>query len=728
MPDGHYNVSLQSTELSEQQRALPADFNEFVVACEHLRSEGVLDEIAQRFRLDRRGYQFIDAVVAGLAFFSAYPQYSGLRGMLDEVNRRGWSEALAGLAGRDRMCSQASMSRVLDDIPHEMARDFSDMLLGQWAPLGVLSDYEALLWRDCAGKPWHGFAIDGRVQPFRRRALCEGDEYPPAHRRVDKLGAKPGYSGRKRADVQMKTSLLQHMGSSLYLAMNYSTGNGQLTQDFERGLAQIEGWAKAHDVDPGQCFLAIDGEDGGFPQLRSALRSPVHFVSRLSHYVPLKDPAFRAQLAKQTWQKATDSKSGPERWATEMGDYWLGESQARLVVSCFEPTDGSKSGAGYFVDGLQYEVYACDFDPAAFGAAEVVTTYYARAGRQENGFAHQDRHMDLERLYSDSQPGQMVVMALGMWLHNFRATRGAELFGELEPVDIEPEARGIESAEALPLEPTGSSQSDTATAQTDSQPASSTIGIEAPEAWWQRVTQKVEERIGELDGFSYDAATRQISCAKGVYLHLSGLRRYGDNVALRFRIGPRHQCRGCPFRDGCTSSTSPTYRKEIEITMPPTRAPDDDDAEDAMIDNNASADQQPQASETETEAQSSMSYLGLRPTQPEDFPDTGDFAMRTPVLVASVLRNGFRQAAKELNVAVEVTKPPPDSPDAAYLALTNARRQRRRKTWEERIQWNGLPDQATVAVDIKAPPRAMRLLRGNTNARHGKPLKNKTMD
>ncbi|QDG49185.1 hypothetical protein FIV42_00980 [Persicimonas caeni] len=725
MPDTRLNVSLQNHERSEPQRAVPAHFNEYIVACEHLRGEGIFDEIEQQFRLDRSGYQFIDAVLAGLAFFSAQPTYSGLRGMLDEVNGRGWSQALAAAGGRDRLCSQASMSRVLGDIPEEMACRFKEQLLGAWTPAAPFSAYEAVLWRDCTGQSWHGFAIDGRVQPFRRRALCEGEEYPPARRRVDSLGAKPGYSGRKRADVQMETSILEHLGSGLYLAMNYAAGNGQLSDDFAQGLALIERWANARGLEPGRCFLAIDGHQGGFAQLRAALRSPVHFLTRLRYYEPLKDPAVRAQLAQQTWQKVDDSRSGPQRWATEMGDYWLGDARARLVVSCFEPTDGKKRGAGCFVDGLQYEVYACDLDPTAYPAAEVVTTYYARAGRQENGFARLDRHMDLEKMYSDCAPGQQVMMALGVWLHNFRAIRGAELFGELEPIDVEAAPRKLESADTLPLAPTGAPAPHAAPAAGRPEPASLAVGFEASHAWWQSVTRKVEQRIGGLDGFSYDAQTRQIGCAKGAYLGLSGMRQRGGRVIVRFRIGSPQACQGCPFRRECTSSTSPTYRKEIEIHMPPPATLGAHDEPAAIQGQDKAADAPTHGSDPADKASPSTALLGLRLSIPDDLPEPGDLHMRQPVLVASTFRNAFRKAARSLKV--EVTKSPPDSSTrhVDYLAMTAARRQRRRKTWDERLQWNSLPQQANITIAIRAPLTAARLLPEANTPASDPPFQNK---
>lgn len=705
MPDVQPNVSLETIQLGEHEGVLPSRFNEFVVACEYLRNAGILDTIEQEFRLQRGGYQFIDAVLAGLAFFSAQPVYSGLRGLLDEVSLRGWSEPLAGIAGREKICSQPSMSRVLNDIPQQMALDFGARLLTTWSPAGQLADNEALLWRDCQGHPWHGFAIDGRVQPLRRRGLCGGEEYPDPSRLVDNLGAKPGYSGRKRADVQMETSILQHLGSSLYLAMNYAPGNGELVQDFEHGLAQIESWAKVRGIDPRQCFLAIDGEGGGFAQLRAGLASPVRFLTRLTHYQPLKDPGFRARLAEQTWQAVGDSQSGPRRWATEMGDYHLGQGAARLVVSCFEPAGGEKSGAGCFVDGLQYEVYACDFDRKSFPASEVVTTYYARAGRQENGFAQQDRHMDLEHLYSDSRPGQTVMMALGMWLHNFRAIKGAELFGELEAPKLTPQPRQVESVGALPF----SSESSTANHESCPGSTSKTISLEASDQWWQMVAQKVEERIEGLDGFTYDPARRRIGCAKGVYLELSGVRQPDQNVVLRYRIGSRFHCLGCPFRDGCTSSESSAYRKEIEISMPPPASPAAIDDHDCTSDGDEAVDDS-KATDVTDDAQLPKVCLGLRPARPAHYPTVGDSKMREPVLVASAFRNAFRQAARGIMVEVEVSSPPPTCTAVEYLARTAARRQRRRKTWDERLQWNGLPEQATVNINLKVPPDAIRLL------------------
>ncbi len=711
MSDVKPNVSLETIQLGEHDGVLPSWFNEFVLACQALRGAGVFDTIEQEFRLERGGYQFIDAVLVGLAFFSAQPEYSGLRALLDEVSERGWSEALAGIAGRKKLCSQPSMSRVLEDIDEETALDFVTRLLTSWSPAGQLADHEALLWRDCTGNPWHGFAIDGRVQPFRRRGLCEGDEYPEPNRLVDQLGAKAGFAGRKRAEVQMETSILQQLGSGLYLAMNYAPGNGELIKDFGHGLAQIEAWASAHQVDPSRCFLAIDGEGGGFGQLRAGLASPVHFLTRLAHYQPLKDPDFRARLAQQKWQQVEDSKSGPTRWATEMGDYHLGQGKARLVVSCFEPTDGEKSGAGYFVDGLQYEVYACDLDRESFPASEVVTTYYARAGRQENGFAQQDRHMDLAHMYSSSAGGQMVMMALGLWMHNFRATQGAELFGELEEPQPVPHPRQLTSADTLPLVGVASDSSQAGDAHLDrgAKAPSNTGSLVASKTWWQTVAQKVEERIEGLEGFTYDSVRRRIRCTKGVYLELSGVRRRNQKVVLRYRIGSTSHCQGCPFRDGCTSSESATYRNEIEITMPPPASPAQADERDFAPDDDESVDDT-KAPDITDDTQPPTACLGMSPPRPAHYPTAGNLKMRQPVLVASALRNAFRKAARGIEVVVEVTQPPPTATDVEYLALTAARRQRRRKTWDERLQWNGLSEQATVDIKLKAPPRVMRLL------------------
>ena len=715
MPQNSRNVSIETLASAEDAAQLPTWFNEHVLICRYLRDSGLFEAIEQRFRLDRStGYQVIDLVVAAVAYFSAAGEYSGFRSMLDEVAIRGWSRPLAAMGNRAGLCSQPSMSRLLDAIDEPMADEFTDWIL-RVCNSGELEHHEAALWRDCRGERWHGFGIDGRVQPFRRRGLVEGAEYPPARRSVDKLGVTPGYSGRKRADVQMSRSILEHLGSGLSLAMNYTPGNGELCSDFEVALDQIERWAEQFGHDPGRCFLAIDGEQKGYPQMRAGMASPVHFLTRLAHYGPLAKPGFRHRLHEQNWQKVSDSNSGPQRWATEMGTWQEGPDEARLVVSCFEPANNKKSGAGYFADGLQYEVYACDLPQEGFGASETVNVYYGRAGRQENNFGRADRQMNLEHMFSDNPAGQKVVMAVGMAIRNLRAVLGAELQGTLQQPEYEPVDRQVDTVEQLPFDtavsPEGHREQSTPTP----------VAIDASPDWWNMVTRQVRTQLNDRQPeFDYDPDQRAIRCATGKHLKLSGYRQYADaTVTLRFRISTSSHCRGCPFRSQCTRSTSPDYRKTLEVTVccpeqfesaPETER--DDSHDDATDTGSCSMDDCPEktpGSGADDGENNALIYAHVQPVD-SDVTPPGRWQMRTPMLKTSALRTLFKDVARALRITIKVT-PPPDKPrKCAYLADDPGDRQHRRHTWEWRMNWNRLSEQAEVDTTIKAPTRYKEML------------------
>lgn len=708
------NVSYESLDLSEDTTRLPQWFNEYVLFGNYLRDVGVFEAIEQEFRLSRTGYQFIDVVVSAMAFFTAQPMYTGFRSMLDEAALGGWSSPLAAVAGRKKLPSQASMSRVLEEIPERMADDFVTKVLTRYSPEIGDEASEALLWRDCRANPWHGFAIDNRIQPLRRRGLPEGEDYPAPRRSVDKLGAESGYSGRKRADVQMARSVLEHMGSGRYMAMNYTSGDGQLCDDFALALTQIERWAEANGHQPEQCFLCIDGEQGGRPQMKAGLSSPVHFLTRLAYYAPLKDPAFLEKLHEQTWQKVADSMSGPTRWATEMGRYYEDDATARLVVSCFEPAGGKKTGAGYFVDGRQYEVYACDFAPCDFPASEVVSTYFGRAGRQENNFLREDRHFNLDHLFSDNSAGQKVVMAVGMWMRNLRPILSTEHRGNLESIDYEEAPRQTEEVDQLPLGVTSRDSSGTEPNR-KSKTGHSPKGIRAPEQWWEMVAQTIDERLADKDGFEYDPSQYRIRCTNGKHLGLSGARKYGeDRVTFRFRITEASHCRDCPFRQQCTSSTLPSYRRELTISVcapeqftpstPQESEPEPPGSDDVDVEQ----DKPGRSSQT-----TKMKGFGFDPTIFDD-PDTAEaFQLREPMMVTTVLHNELRNHARRMQIDITVSSSPPTKPHPDYLIRSSARRQHRRQTWEERLAWNALSDGDSVDITVKAPPKIHAALTGS---------------
>jgi hypothetical protein len=74
--------------------------------------------------------------------------------------------------------------------------------------------------------------------------------------------------------------------------------------------------------------------------------------------------------------------------------------------------------------------------------------------------------------------------------------------------------------------------------------------------------------------------------------------------------------------------------------------------------------------------------------------------MVSPLLVPAELRKQVPRLTEGIEVLVTVQSGPPPRPTPAYLALTDAQRQHRRLTWEQRLQRNALGSQCTVRIQL----------------------------
>lgn len=80
------------------------------------------------------------------------------------------------------------------------------------------------------------------------------------------------------------------------------------------------------------------------------------------------------------------------------------------------------------------------------------------------------------------------------------------------------------------------------------------------------------------------------------------------------------------------------------------------------------------------------------------------------ILLPAAARHLFRRTCRDVEVEVELILPPePDRP-SPLIAETDATRQRRRLTWEQRLVSNALPSGAQVTVELRLPTHAKALL------------------
>jgi len=191
------SVKIQTT--SEANFSTPAWFGEVVLISGYLQKHSVLREINEQVRFARKRfghYEIIDflAVLFGYAISGE----STLEAFYERLQP--FAVPFMALFDRDQLPSRSALSRflaVLTEAPVEALRTLVlNDLLGR--PLTPDKQTGNLL--DRVGNSWVVFDIDGTREAARQRALPQGEDLPPAFRRLDEVCA-PGYRGRKRGEV-----------------------------------------------------------------------------------------------------------------------------------------------------------------------------------------------------------------------------------------------------------------------------------------------------------------------------------------------------------------------------------------------------------------------------------------------------------------------------------------------------------------------------------------------
>jgi len=80
------------------------------------------------------------------------------------------------------------------------------------------------------------------------------------------------------------------------------------------------------------------------------------------------------------------------------------------------------------------------------------------------------------------------------------------------------------------------------------------------------------------------------------------------------------------------------------------------------------------------------------------------------ILLPAAARHLFRRTCRDVEVEVELILPPEPEHPSPLIAETDATRQRRRLTWEQRLLSNALPIGAQVNVELRLPTHAKALL------------------
>ena len=709
-----------------------------VFIIEWLHRQGLWTEITDRLKVQREGgYAGIDAFVF-LTYYFTSELDAGVKEFSEQAREH--HKQLAAVGDRQRLPTQSSMSRILAAVETERARTFGSWLLREAPGVIDVLQHPSVLTRDAMGEGWHIFDWDPTVTTLRHRALPVIDGTPDGRRRSADL-AKPGYSGRKRGDVQFSRATLQHAGSGLWLGIEMAPGNGAQRAAFQSGIQQVVATCEHAEVPLDRAILRADGVAGNVPHITACVEDGVHYITRLAHYQLLQDKNVVGHLNEAAWFEVPSSGSGPMRQAADLGRVFLEPApdsvkadgsvfepiETRIVVSRF-PCSEDGRGAGVTVDGWHYELYGTDLSPEAWPEAEIVAGYYGRTG-QENRFYQEDRELGLDRIFSYHLPGQQLATLIGLFVWNFLICRGMELARPPEELPEQPAADGAPVAETPRLpenNPTesvvlvdavadGASHvvqqlSHTTDGGLDSNsgdgPASTEVSsrplcitrhhlmVELDAVDWERVLEK-------HDGWKWLPEMGGLRCAAKELLPFVRMEKVSGRIRARFQANGG-TCDACELRRTCIQSDDPRYRKDVRLTIPSPHA----EPLLAMWLRSApelrmSKSRSQRQAKTGTPRRHHGPIWRIKPLlwqSPGETSGRPVLAVAPPMLLPAELRKTSRRATRRTEVHVSVSPPAAQPKLSPVLAYSAAERQKRRLTWEERLRWNELPNDARVEI------------------------------
>ncbi|MEZ4237926.1 MAG: hypothetical protein R3F59_17630 [Myxococcota bacterium] len=583
---------------------------------------------------------------------------------------------LGALAGRRTLASPAAMSRALGAVEPERLRPVADWLLAELPGIDPVLRHPSVQTYDARGRGWHVFDVDPTVVTLHHRALPSGDGLPEPRRRSDDTGA-PGYSGRKRGDIQFRQVPAMHAGAGLWVHAHLSPGNGGGVPDLELALDSIVATCRRLEHPLYRALVRLDGEHGNVPWFTACRERGVPFITRLNRPKLFDDPDVIAALRAATWHRVPDSGCGPQRAAADIGILRIAPAKRTRrpdgntydpvtvrVVACIFPKRGTAK-RGRTIDGWEVELFAVDLHAEDWPAADAIAAYYGR-NSFENRIAQQQRELGLDRIVSYHLPGQELVTVVGLALWNERVVRGFELARPPEHPPVQ-QLREPVLDDRVPV----------------LWPRDPLLVAQLAELDWETLL------LGR-PGWRFDAATGEVHCDQDRALTLTTVRlREGSERAGLIFCRPSGGCQACASRPECLHSERPEAAKHLELGV------------DVALAQNLHA----------------RLRRVRRPDRERILPTSAEPG-RLNVAVALFLPAEARHALREVflgaTLRVEANIPPPVQ-RPRLVATDAARRQRRRLSWAENVARYALPDEARVQLHVSGSD-ALRNMLGENHA------------
>ena len=191
------------------------------------------------------------------------------------------------------MPSRSALSRFLAALTEEPVEALRTLSLDDLLDWPLTHDQQTGGLVDRAGNTWVVFDIDCTREAARQRALPQGEDLPPAFRRLGEICAA-GYTGRKRGEVVRTRTTVAQAHRYQWLGSFGNRGNGRYREELRKGLVAIGRYLATHRLPQERTLLRLDGQDGTGAVLSDV--AGFAFVTRGKEYRLLDHPLIQARL------------------------------------------------------------------------------------------------------------------------------------------------------------------------------------------------------------------------------------------------------------------------------------------------------------------------------------------------------------------------------------------------------------------------------------------------
>lgn len=119
------------------------------------------------------------------------------------------------------------------------------------------------------------------------------------------------FVGRKRGELKISRTTLQHAGSGLWLGKWTAPGNGDWRNYGHKAIARVREVCTTAGLCYERALIRVNGEGGNTPFITGCQEAGLRCLTRIAAYELLDIPAICLHLNAAVWHEVEDSGSGP---------------------------------------------------------------------------------------------------------------------------------------------------------------------------------------------------------------------------------------------------------------------------------------------------------------------------------------------------------------------------------------------------------------------------------